>query len=192
MLRKPHFLSFAEYIKTRFTLEEIVPDSWWIRNGPGVRHLNYLAVPGVGIFEFLFVPVTTIHFLGWGISVIFDLTFFPRGREFESNFWENVKIPPYPPPLSLEILNPDFESENYWILIVSPCNAFLSNPDMWNIGTLDVIGHSRWAAFQLKQGAPGSRYQSIFDLTPPMHGEIDHHTGNYVPYSFRQVRGFFY
>jgi len=22
--------------------------------------------------------------------------------------------------------------------------------------------------------------------------EIDHHTGNYVPYSFRQVRGFFF
>ena len=69
---------------------------------------------------------------------------------------------------------------------------------MWNIGTLDVIGHSRWAAFQdqdvslNKEGAPGSRYQSISDLTRPMHGEIDHHTGNYVPYSFRQVRGFFY
>ena len=27
--------------------------------GPGVGHLNYLAVPGVGIFEFLFVAVTT-------------------------------------------------------------------------------------------------------------------------------------
>ena len=24
-----------------------------------------------------------------------------------------------------------------------------------------------------------------------MHRETDHHTGNYVPYSFRQVRGFF-
>ena len=24
--------------------------------GPGVGHLNYLAVPGVGIFEFLFLP----------------------------------------------------------------------------------------------------------------------------------------
>ena len=31
---------------------------------PGVGHLNYLAVPGVGIFEFLFVPVTTNHFPG--------------------------------------------------------------------------------------------------------------------------------
>ena len=36
----------------------------------------------LGIFEFLFVPVTTNHLLGWGISVIFDLTFFPEDREF--------------------------------------------------------------------------------------------------------------
>ena len=65
------------------------------RYGPGVGLLNYLAVPGVGrIFEFL----TTNHFLGWGISVIFDLTFLPRGREFDSSFWENVKILPYAPP----------------------------------------------------------------------------------------------
>ena len=34
------------------------------RFGPGVGHLNYLAVPGVGIFEFLFVRVTTNHFPG--------------------------------------------------------------------------------------------------------------------------------
>ena len=65
------------------------------RFGPGVAHLNYLAVPGVGIFEFLFVPVTTNHLPGWEISVIFDLTFLPGGREFDSSFWENVKIPPY-------------------------------------------------------------------------------------------------
>ena len=64
--------------------------------GPGVGHLSYLAVPGVGVFEFLFVPVATNHFLGWGISVIFDLTVFPGGRGFESNFWENVKISPLP------------------------------------------------------------------------------------------------
>ena len=71
------------------------------RFGPGVGHLNYLAVPGVGIFEFL----TTNHFLGWGISVIFDLAFLPGGREFDINFWENVKIPPYapPPPRRLDI-----------------------------------------------------------------------------------------
>ena len=71
------------------------------RFGPGVGHLNYLAVSQVGIFEFL----TTNHFLGWGISVIFDLTFLLGGREFDSNFWENVKIPPYapPPPRRLDI-----------------------------------------------------------------------------------------
>ena len=41
---------------------------------------------------------------GW-ISVIFDLTFLPSGREFDSNFLENVKIPPYapPPPRRLDI-----------------------------------------------------------------------------------------
>ena len=61
------------------------------RFGPGVGHSNYLAVPGVGIFEFLFVPVTTNHFPGR----IFDLTFLPGGREFDSNVLENVKIPPY-------------------------------------------------------------------------------------------------
>ena len=64
------------------------------RFGPGVGHSNYLAVPGVGIFEFLFVPVTTNHFPGR----IFDLTFLPGGREFDSNVLENVKIPPYDPP----------------------------------------------------------------------------------------------
>ena len=69
--------------------------------GPGVGHLNYLVVPGVGILEFL----TTNHFLGWGISGIFDLTFLPGGREFDINFWENVKILPYdlPPPRRLDI-----------------------------------------------------------------------------------------
>ena len=72
---------------------------------PGVGHLNYLTVPGVGIFEFLFVPVTTNHFTGWGISVIFDLTFLPPGRELDSNFLENVKSTPYalPTPCRLDI-----------------------------------------------------------------------------------------
>ena len=49
--------------------------------------------------------------LGWGISLIFDLTFLPGGREFDSNLWENVKIPPYtlppqppPPPASLTLI----------------------------------------------------------------------------------------
>ena len=77
------------------------------RFGPGVRHLNYLAVPGVGILEFLFVPVTTNHSPGWGISVIFDLTFLSGVREFDSNFLENVKIPPYasrPSPAGLTLI----------------------------------------------------------------------------------------
>ena len=68
------------------------------RFGPGVGHLNYLAGPGVGIFEFLFMPVTTNYFPGWGILVIFDLTYLPGGRDFYSNFLENVKIQPYAPP----------------------------------------------------------------------------------------------
>ena len=68
------------------------------RFGPRVGHLNYLAVLGVGIFEVLFVPVTTNHFSGWGNLVIFDLTFLPGGGEFDSNFLANVKIPPYAPP----------------------------------------------------------------------------------------------
>ena len=37
--------------------------------------------------------LTTSHFPRWGISVIFDLTFLPGGREFYSNFLENVKSP---------------------------------------------------------------------------------------------------
>ena len=47
------------------------------RFGPGVGHLNYLAVPEVGIFEFLFMPVTTNHLPGWGISVYLTSHFCP-------------------------------------------------------------------------------------------------------------------
>ena len=36
----------------------------------------------------------TDYFPGWGISVILDLTFFPGIREFDSNFFENVKSHP--------------------------------------------------------------------------------------------------
>ena len=60
---------------------------------PGVGHLNYLADPGLGIFEVLFVPMTTNHFPGWGISVIFDLKFLPGDRDFGSNFFEKCQIP---------------------------------------------------------------------------------------------------
>ena len=67
------------------------------RFGSRVGYLDYLAVPGVGIFEF-FVPVTTNHFPSWGISVIFDLTFLAGVGNFTSIFLENVKSPPYAPP----------------------------------------------------------------------------------------------
>ena len=62
---------------------------------PGGRAFELPCCPGSRIFEFLCVPVTTNHFLGWGISVYFDLRVLAGGREFDSNCWENVKIPPY-------------------------------------------------------------------------------------------------
>ena len=65
------------------------------RFGPGVGHLNFVAVPGVGISEFLFVPVTTNHFSEWEIWLYLTSHFFPGGREFDSNLLENVKVPPY-------------------------------------------------------------------------------------------------
>ena len=69
------------------------------RYGPRVGHLSYLAVSGVGIFEFFLMPVTTNHFPGWGISVIFDLTFLLGAREFYSNFFWKMSNPcPYAPP----------------------------------------------------------------------------------------------
>ena len=56
-----------------------------------------------------------------------------------------------------------------------------------------------WDRTSACKGASGCRYQFIFDLIHPpnpcmkcaMKLQIDHHTGNYVPYSFRQVCGFF-
>ena len=71
------------------------------RFGLGLGHLTYLAVLEVGVFKVLLMPVTTNHFPGWRISVIFDLTFLPGGRAFDSNFLENVKsllYAPLPPP----------------------------------------------------------------------------------------------
>ena len=44
---------------------------------PRVGHLNYLAVSGVGIFEFLFVPVTTNHFPGGGFQLYLTSHFCP-------------------------------------------------------------------------------------------------------------------
>ena len=66
------------------------------RRGIG-RDFDRSLWPGVGIFEFLLVSVTTNHFPGWRISDTFDLTFLPTGREFDSKFLENVncKILPY-------------------------------------------------------------------------------------------------
>ena len=62
-----------------------------------------------------------------------------------------------------------------------------------------VYNSIEWDLTTACEGASGCRYQSIFDLTNPpnlcmkceMKLEIDHNTGNYVPYSFRLVCGFF-
>jgi len=62
-----------------------------------------------------------------------------------------------------------------------------------------VYNSIEWDWTSACEGASGCRYQSICDLTHPpspcmkceMKLEIDHHTGNLVPYSFWQVRGFF-
>ena len=56
-----------------------------------------------------------------------------------------------------------------------------------------------WDRTSVCKGTSGCRYQFIVDLTHPpnpwmkctMKLMIDHHTGNYVLYSFRQVCGFF-
>ena len=78
----------------------------------------------------------------------------------------------------------------------------------WMCIYIPHISHtvSRWFTILIEwdrtsacKGASGCRYQSIFDLTHPpspcmkctMKQQIDHHTGNYAPYSFRQVCGFF-
>ena len=58
---------------------------------PGGSAFELSCCPGVGIFEFLFLPVTTNHFLGWGISVIFDLTFLPGVGNFTAIFWKMSK-----------------------------------------------------------------------------------------------------
>ena len=68
------------------------------RFGPEVGHLNYLAVPGVGDIWIFVRACDYKSFPRRGISVTFDLKFLPCGREFDSNFLENVNIPPYAPP----------------------------------------------------------------------------------------------
>ena len=57
------------------------------------------------LFEFLFVPMSTNHFPGWGISVIFELTFFPEVENFTAIFRKMSnprpmpRLSPKPPPL---------------------------------------------------------------------------------------------
>ena len=50
-----------------------------------------------------------------------------------------------------------------------------------------------WGRTSACKGTPGSRYQSIFDLTQPTHtlAKDSHNTGNVMPYSFQIVCGFF-
>ena len=64
--------------------------------GPGVGHLNDLAVPGIGIFEFFFMPVTTNHFPGWGISLYLTLHFCLVVGNLTSMFWKMSKSRPMP------------------------------------------------------------------------------------------------
>ena len=66
---------------------------------PGGRGFELSCCPGVRDI-WIFVRVRDHKsFPRVGNSVIFDLTFLPGGRKFDSNFLENVKIPPYAPPL---------------------------------------------------------------------------------------------
>ena len=68
------------------------------RFGPGVGHLNYLAIPGVGIFEFLFVPVTTNHFPGWRIQLYLTSYFCPGVGNLTAIFLKMSKSRPMPCP----------------------------------------------------------------------------------------------
>ena len=49
------------------------------------------------IQSYNYVPINVKPVGGEGISVIFDLTFLPGGREFDSHSLENVKSLPYAP-----------------------------------------------------------------------------------------------
>ena len=70
------------------------------RFGPGVGHLNYLAVPGGGIFEVLFVPVTTNYFPGWEIQ-LYLTSHFCLGVGNWTAIFGKCQNPAYaPPPLS--------------------------------------------------------------------------------------------
>ena len=60
-----------------------------------------------------------------------------------------------------------------------------------------VYNAIEWERTSACEGASGCRYQSIQDLTHPPNPcmkcemKLDHNTGNYVSYSFREVCGFF-
>ena len=63
---------------------------------PGGRAFEFSCYPG-GRDIWIFVRARDDKsFLGVGTLIIFDLTFLPGGREFDSNLLENVKIPPPP------------------------------------------------------------------------------------------------
>ena len=72
------------------------------RFGPGVGHLNYLAVPGVGIFEFLFVPVTTYHFPGGEFQLYLTSHFCPGVGNLTAIFWKMSKSRPMPRRLDID------------------------------------------------------------------------------------------
>ena len=66
---------------------------------------------------------------------------------------------------------------------------YLLKPRYVYEGLKAVYNFIEWDGTSACVGASGCCYQFIFDLTHPpnpcMKLEIDHHTGNYVPYSFR-------
>ena len=73
---------------------------------PGGREFELSCCPGSRDVVIIVRACDHKSFPGVGNFSIFDLTFLPRGREFDSNFWENVKIPPYapPPPAGLTLI----------------------------------------------------------------------------------------
>ena len=72
--------------------------------GPGVGHLNYDAVPGVGIFEFLFVPATTNHFPGGEFQLYLTSHFCPGVGNLTAICWKMSKSRPMPrlPPVDID------------------------------------------------------------------------------------------
>ena len=69
---------------------------------PGVGHLSYLAVPEVGIFEFLIVPVTTNHFPGGAFWLYLTSHFCPGVENLTAIFWKMSKFRPMPRRLDID------------------------------------------------------------------------------------------